>query len=175
MAEFNNKEFSTKQEKMVASQLGGYPVGLSGAGPANPGDVRTYEWLVECKTHTTPGKPIFFDIDVWKKIENEAMGVHRKPVLVVDDGSQSASSTWCLCKSFNINLSGAISVDLPVKIRKNISCKHDKLLAGLKAISKSKIHENTFYSNSIMVYEVNWGSEDVVIMPLSTFKELFEK
>lgn len=175
MVEKPTKVYSHKQEKMVADALGGYPVGLSGAGPANPGDVRTYEWLVECKTHTKPDQSILFDLEVWTKIQNEAMGIHRKPVLIVDDGSQSASRTWCLCRSANLNLSGVISVDLPVKIRKNITCKHDKLVTGLKAIAKANISDESFYSGCNVIYEVDWAAQQVAIMPLATFKELFEK
>ena len=81
----STKAFSTRQEKMVAKQLGGYPVGGSGAMPGVPGDVKTYDWLVECKTHTEPGHNILFNAKVWKKIKEEAMVMHRKPVLVVDD------------------------------------------------------------------------------------------
>lgn len=174
MAE-DTKKFSKKQEKMIANELGGYPVGMSGAGPANPGDVRTYEWLVECKTHTSPDHSILFDLSVWKKIENEAMGIHRKPVLIVDDGSQTLKKTWCLCKASSINLSGVLSTDLPGKIRKNISIKHDKLVNGLKAISKVKISEDSFYDTSNVVYETKWADEEVVVMPFTAFKEIFEK
>ena len=109
MAQLNNKEFSTKQEKLIASELGGYPVSGSGARPCAPRDVKTYEWLVECKTHTKPDQSILFDINVWKKITDEAMATHRKPVLVVDDGSQSISRTWCLWH-FNIFAFGICSV-----------------------------------------------------------------
>lgn len=174
MAE-NTKQYSKKQEKLVAKELGGYPVGLSGAGAANPGDVKTYDWLVECKTHTSPDNPIAFNLDVWKKIEAEAMGIQRKPVLIVDDGSQSASRTWCLCRASNLNLSGTIATDLPVSIRKNISCKHDKLSAGLKSVIKGKIRTDTFYGLCPVLYETTWADEEVAIMPLKTFKELFEK
>lgn len=170
----NNKIFSSKQEKMVAKELGGYQIGGSGAVPCAPGDVKTYEWLVECKTHTEPDHNIFFDLAVWKKIENEAMGMQRKPVLVVDDGSQSAKKTWCLCRQSNLNLSGVVTTDLPVKIRKNISCKHDTLSDTLKKKSKGIVVPGTsFYEH--VIYEVEWGDEFVVILPLKTFKELFEK
>lgn len=175
MAEGNTKEFSKAQEKMVANELGGYPVGLSGAGPANPGDVKTWDWLVECKTHTKPDQSIAFNLDVWEKIKKEAMGVSRKPVLVVDDGSQTKARTWCLCRSANINLYGSLSIELPMSVRKNISCKHDKLLDGLKAMTKADIQGNTFYGSSYIVYETNWAGEDVTIMPLATFKELFDR
>ena len=165
------KFYSIKQEKLVAKELGGYPIGGSGAAPGVPGDVRTYDWLVECKTHTSPDHSIAFNLDVWKKIEDEAMAMHRKPVLIVDDGSQTASRTWCLCRANNINLRATISTALPSQIKKNISFKHDKLTEVLKASTKRYI--GAFYENAI--YETEWGGETVVVMPLSTFKELFEQ
>ena len=165
------KVFSSKQEKMVADVLGGYPIGGSGAFAGAPGDVKTYDWLVECKTHTEPDQNIFFDLAVWKKIENEAMAMHRRPVLIVDDGSQKENKTWCLCRASNINLSAIISVDLPIKIRKNITCKHDKLVESLNANSKRYLGQ--FYEAA--VYAAEWDNEEVVICPLTTFKELFEK
>lgn len=175
MSEVNTKEFSKKQEKMIAKELGGYPVGLSGAGAANPGDVRTYEWLVECKTHTSPDHSILFDLDVWKKIQQEAFGFQRKPVLIVDDGSQSIDKTWCLCRSDNLNLSGVIAVSLPMSVRKNITCRHEKLEKGLKEAIKGKIEENTFFYNCQVVYETEWAGKDVTVMPFKVFKELFDK
>ena len=138
--------------------------------PCAPGDVKTYDWLIECKTHAEPDKPILFNLDVWKKIENEAMGMQRKPVLIVDDGSQSINKTWCLCRASNINLRATISTQLPMTIRKNISCKHDKLESALKQQTKGAIGE--FYTNA--VFEVNWGDEEVVVLPFCVFKEIFE-
>lgn len=168
----NMKEFSNRQEKMVADALGGYKIGGSGAMPTAPGDVKTYDWLVECKTHATSDRPIFFSADVWKKINDEAMATHRKPVLIVDDGSQKANRTWCLCHSKNLNLSGVMLTDLPVTIRKNISCKHDKLKSDLDA--KTKQYSGGFFYH-YTIYEVEWEGSAVSIMPLSVFKELFEK
>lgn len=171
MEEQSKKYYSGKQEKMVADALGGYVVGGSGARPTNPGDVKTYEWLVECKTHTTPDHTIFFDSDVWKKICNEAMATHRKPVLVVDDGSQKLKKTWCLCFAKNLNGGNMIVVDFPNAIRKNISCKHEKLAETLKQASKRYIGE--FYESA--AYEVRWMEEDVCILPLELFKEILDK
>lgn len=173
MAELNNKQFSEKQEKLIASELGGYQISGSGSRPFAPGDVKTYEWLIECKTHTKPDQNILFDINVWKKIEDEAMATQRKPVLVVDDGSQSVSRTWCLCRANNINLTGFITLELPMKIRKNITCKHDKLVKGLKDGSKGLVFSEGFYQDA--VYETHWGDEDVLVMPFKIFKELFEQ
>ena len=171
MAESNMKEFSSRQEKLVADALGGYQIGGSGAMPTAPGDVKTYDWLVECKTHTTPDHPIFFDEDVWKKINNEAMGTSRKPVLVVDDGSQKLEKTWCLCNSRNLNLSSTVTIDLPCAIRKNISCKHGKLAEAIKKTAETALV--SFYDS--VAFELTWGESEICIMPFNTFKELFEK
>ena len=170
MSEKPTKFYSNKQEKIVAAALGGYKIGGSGAMPGSPGDVKTYDWLVECKTHTTPGKPIFFDINVWSKIKQEAAATYRKPVLVVDDGSQSEKKTWCLCKSSDLNLASMISVSFPVTIRKNISVKHDKLAEALKS---SERYLGEFYKGGVL--EVSWDGEDVCVLPLSLFKEIFEQ
>ena len=168
----NKKKVSAKQEKMVADALGGYVVGMSGAAPANPGDVKTYDWLIECKTHTTPDHPIFFDIGVWSKICTEAMAMHRKPLLVVDDGSQRIGQTWCLCNSKNLNLTRVIVTDIPVSIRKNISCKHDKLKSALEKNTKRYLGE--FYEGAAFEVE-GWAKDPVCILPLELFKELMDK
>ena len=167
----DTKQYSNKQEKMIAKELGGYQVGMSGAAPANPGDVKTYEWLIECKTHCEPDQNIFFDLNVWNKIKNEAMGMCRKPVLIVDDGSQRAENTWCLCKASNLNLTAIMTADLPVKIRKNISCKNEKLMKSL--VDQTARYIGAFYQDG--VFEVDWNNEKVIICPLNTFKELFER
>lgn len=167
----STKKFSDKQEKMIAKELGGYQVGMSGAAPGTPGDVKTYEWLIECKTHTTPDHSIVFNTDVWKKIKDEAMAMHRKPVLIVDDGSQTANKTWCLCRAANLKLASTISCDLPIKIRKNISCSSDKLAEALKIAGK--LYVGAFYEG--VVFELTWEGDNVVILPLKLFKELFER
>lgn len=45
--------YSNRQEKAVAKKLGGRQVANSGATAFSKGDVRTDEWLIECKTVTT--------------------------------------------------------------------------------------------------------------------------
>ena len=166
----STKTYSSRQEKLIAKVLEGKVVTGSGARPVDPGDVKSYEWLAECKTHTEPGHTIFFDINVWKKICNEAEGIHRKPVLIVDDGSQKEKYTWCLCRPFNVNLTHVLVLDLPVSVRKNISAKHDKLESTLTSVTKTYLGE--FYTGGC--YSVNWEGEEVCILPLSTFKEVLD-
>ena len=91
-----NRYFSDKQERQIASELGWSVVVGSGARHLYPGDVRSVEWLGECKTHATSNKPILFDMKVWDKISKEAAARQRYPVLFVDDGSQTLSKTWCM-------------------------------------------------------------------------------
>lgn len=166
----STKSFSTKQEKMIAKVLDGKVVPASGARHVDPGDVKSYEWLAECKTHTEPGHTIFFDAKVWRKICDEAMALHRKPVLIVDDGSQKEKTTWCLCQPFNIDCSHLLVLDFPVAIKKNISAKHDKLNEIMQTSTKSYLGE--FYIGSY--YEVNWEGKGLAILPLSTFKEVLD-
>ena len=164
----STKVFSAKQEKLVAEILGGKVVVGSGSRPVDPGDVKSYDWLAECKTHVEPGHTIFFDSAVWAKICKEADGTHRKPVLIVDDGSQKEVNTWCLCKPFNIDCSHLLSIDYPFPIRKNISARNDKLKSILDSTIKSYLGE--FYIGGY--YEVEWEGQIVAVMPISTFKEV---
>ena len=164
------KEFSTKQEKLIASLLDGKVVPASGARPTNPGDVSSWEWLAECKTHVEPGHTIMFNHDVWKKICDEAMAVHRKPVLIVDNGSQKEKFTWCLCRPFNIDRSRLLELDFPVAVKKNASAKHDKLNDVMTTAIKPYV--GAFYIGGY--YSLKWDDEDVVILPLSTFKEVLD-
>lgn len=166
----NTKVFSSKHENLIASILGGNVVPGSGARPVTPGDVKADEWLAECKTHETPGHTIFFDINVWKKICDEAMAVHRKPVLIVDDGSQKEEFNWCLCRMINIEQANYLTVDFPFAIKKNISAKHDKLKQFLE--DKTKRYIGEFFQGGF--YSVDWAGEKLAIIPLSLFKEVIK-
>ena len=99
------------------------------------------------------------------------MAIHRKPVLVVDDGSQDERKTWCLCRAANLNLSSYVSVSFPVSVRKNISCSHDLMRDSLKGGTAP--YSGSFYEGG--VFELNWNGTDVVVLPLVIFKEIFEK
>lgn len=164
------KVYSDKQEKLVASILNGNVVPGSGSRPTVPGDVKSENWLAECKTHVEPGHNIFFDLNVWKKISDEAMALHRLPVLVVDDGSQKERHTWCLCRSCNIYKGNLMIVPFPVTVRKNISCKEDKLN---EALSQAKKWLGGLYIGAC--FEFSWNEEDICILPITTFKEVYDK
>lgn len=69
--------YSNRQEKAVAKKIGGKQIANSGATAFSKGDVRTDEWLVECKTTTCSGKSSFSIKKEWldkNKEEAFAMG-----------------------------------------------------------------------------------------------------
>ena len=64
------KYHSNKQEKRVADELGGKTVIGSGSLWGAKGDVRTEDYLIECKTTKKTSYPL--SADTWLKIEREA-------------------------------------------------------------------------------------------------------
>lgn len=164
------KFYSEKQEKAVADALGWSAIGGSGAAPCAPGDVKSDEWLCECKTHASEHR-IFFDKDVWVKIKEEAYSTRRKPVLIVDDGSQDLKHTWCLCNKNSINLTSLLTIDLPYAVRKNISFDDSKAKEFLKVSGKPYIGE-CFID---IIFSLNWADSEILVMPFSSFKELHSR
>ena len=96
MSDKPTKYYSSLQEKMIADYLGWSVVTASGARHFEPGDIKSSEWLAECKTHTKETDNVVIDKEVWKKIANEARGKMRKPVLFVDNGTQELKNTWAI-------------------------------------------------------------------------------
>ena len=114
------KTYSTRQEKMIARYLGWEVVSASGARSFCPGDVRSADWLGECKTHMRPQDRVVVELSVWNKIQEEARSVFKAPVLFVDDGTQKADHTWCVFDYIKW-ASGKVSVFNPnLQIRKNL-------------------------------------------------------
>lgn len=144
----NKKQFSNKQEKNVADALGWSVVSGSGARLTEVGDVRSDEWLCECKTHTTPNHAISFNLNVWAKLRNEAAAKFKYPVLIVDDGSQSLDRTWCM---FRLNVFDLVKddiavVSLPMQRAININFKYDELLTqvGTKRRIYTCLYDSVF-------------------------------
>lgn len=159
------KDFSSRQEALLASSLGWDVVTGSGARPCVPGDIQNDAWLGECKTHVTAGQKIFFDLDVWKKITAEADAKHRSPALLVDDGSQNTSSTWVLCRQVSADTSTMAMCDPCFNVRKNISFDHDKATTYLKSLYKTGGGIVFDY----ICFELTWNNENVLVMPFDTF------
>lgn len=157
------KDYSSKQEKSIASYLGWSVVSGSGARPCHPGDIISDDWLGECKTHISADNSIFFSSDVWKKICDEAIFQHRTPVLFTDDGSQNLKKTWCIINHFSLDDDWNI-VPLGKKFKSNISMKHEdlqKLYPSDEIISGSR---------DKVCYSVDLKGAKVVILPISLFR-----
>lgn len=151
------KDYSIKQEKLIAEYLGWKCVVASGARACHPGDIKNDTWLGECKTHVTTGNRIKFIYKEWAKICEEAMSKFRFPVLFVDDGSQKEVATWCMVNA------KVIAVDDQPTIE--------------QVVAKSSL----FVSEAMMaecdqsldkMLKFNFNGDTVLVMRLATFKDL---
>lgn len=69
--------FSSRQEKAVAKAVGGKQTANSGATMFSKGDVRTKDWLIECKTKTSPSSSISIKREWIEKNEEEAFAMQK--------------------------------------------------------------------------------------------------
>lgn len=69
--------YSNRQEKAVAKAVGGKQVSNSGATAFSKGDVRTADWLIECKTCTTERKSFSIKKDWLDKNREEAFAMNK--------------------------------------------------------------------------------------------------
>lgn len=149
----SNKTYSDKQEKMIADYLDWKQVSGSGARPHAAGDIEGDTWLGECKTHTSSGNKILFDIKVWNKIVDEASSKFKSPAYFVDDGSQKISRTWVMFMSTQLSSLYTV-VDYPYKINNTTTFQHSEM--------KVKTPDMT-------VYKLHFGNYDVMISSIETF------
>lgn len=156
----SSKDFSSKQEKKIASYLGWDVVTGSGARNLHPGDIQSDEWLGECKTHVTPGHKIVFYSSVWKKIVDEAVSKYRFPALFVDDGSQKLDNTWVL---FN-TLPGCKYklCDYPYSVKTNISFKSLDMMKHKSKLGKEYV-----------IYKLKWKSYNNRVVYITSLKDFF--
>lgn len=69
--------YSNKQEKKVAKAVGGRQVSNSGATAFAKGDVKTSQWLIECKTCTTEKKSFSIKKEWLQKNKEEMFAMNR--------------------------------------------------------------------------------------------------
>lgn len=69
--------YSAKQEKAVAKAIGGTQTPNSGATPWQKGDITTDQFLIECKTKTSPSNSISIKKEWLDKNEAEAIFVGK--------------------------------------------------------------------------------------------------
>ncbi len=76
--------YSNRQEKQVAKEVGGRKTANSGATKWSKGDVTTDEWLLECKTVTSPRNSFSVKKEWIEKNREEAfqMGKHHSAVVI---------------------------------------------------------------------------------------------
>lgn len=159
------KLYSNKQEKMIAEYLGWETVAASGARDFCPGDVRSADWLGECKTHVGIRDRILVDAKVWAKIEQEAMSVFKKPVLFVDDGTQKADHTWCVLDFHKVCEDKVKTFDPNFKSRVNLIFKHSILFPAYNMVKRN--------SDKPVVATFQLQEKSLGIMSLYDFNELF--
>lgn len=163
----STKDYSSLQEKKIARLLGWSVVAASGARRFHPGDIRSDEWLGECKTHVTAGSKIVFKTDVWNKLVEEAKSEFKFPVYISDDGSQEISRTWCM---FN-----PVAFQLPATSSStDVSLQTIPTLSGKASISF--IHEDMMktyqqFASSFPYIVVYLGSRRLALMPIVPFSK----
>lgn len=122
------KYYSTTQERRIADFFGWKTVSASGARPFHPGDVRSDQWLAECKTHIKEIDRLTVSKSVWRKLANEARSLHKLPVLFIDNGTQKIDDTWAVVFSRCIDDKGFETVTGPmVDSEGQLSFRHSDL------------------------------------------------
>ena len=164
----NNKFYSDRQEKMIANYLGWKQVVGSGSRPFIPGDVSTFNWLGECKTHNTEKPTIVFLKSHWLKICEESAAKHRFPVLFKDNGTQLAENTWVM---FPLSMISPEIVNIIDGLHN--SSKGENTLTFNLADSK-QLYSQQAIAARLNVFTINWGSRDIAIVPLSVFRDFLE-
>ena len=168
MAQKNNKYFSNKQESMIADYLGWGQVTGSGARPFAPGDVNSYQWLGECKTHDTERANIVFLKRHWFKICEEAWSKSRYPVLFVDNGTQTSQNTWVMT---TLSMFDPSRTNVIEGLR-NTSTKGNSLTFDIS--SATALHKSGSLSDKFNVFKLHWD-KDLAVMPLSTFRDFIQE
>ena len=73
----NTRYFSNKQEKHVAKAVGGKQTANSGCIMFSKGDVTLSDWLLECKTKTSPSQSISIKKEWLDKNEEEEFSMNK--------------------------------------------------------------------------------------------------
>ena len=154
---------------MVAKYMGWQVVSGSGSKPIEPGDVKNYNFLVECKTHTEEQENIVFYKKHWVKISEEARAKHKYPVLVVDNGTQKSNDTWVMIPK------RMLSGDTIFRIYGLVNtAKSDSTVTFKHSVAKS-LYKLGHQDNHINYFPEWCNNEQVAIMPLDEFREFCQE
>lgn len=163
-----NKVFSAKQEKMVADFMGWKVVTGSGSRPFTPGDVSSYNFLVECKTHVEEQDKVVFYKKHWAKISEEARAKNRYPVLIVDNGTQKAKDTWVMIPKHL----------LPEKVFKIFglvnTARSDSTIT-FNHLTAQSLYKSGYNAEKINYFPEWCNDEQIAIMSLDEFRKLYQQ
>lgn len=161
------KYFSSKQEHTIADYLGWSVVVGSGARDFHPGDIISEDFLGECKTHTAPKNKITITKSVWCKIQMEAESKFKRPVLFVDDGTQSIKNTWCVIPARFM----PPDFDELVSLLDSTLLHESKTIITFNHVDMVKIMKDAHVYNTVVPLEIN--DMKLLLMSLQTFKHIF--
>ena len=77
MVKYSTRHYSTNQEKQVAKRIGGKRTSNSGATLFSKGDIKTKDFLIECKTVTKEQKSFSIKKDWITKLKEEAFAMGK--------------------------------------------------------------------------------------------------
>ena len=160
-----NKVYSSKQEKMVADYMGWKVVTGSGSRPFRPGDIDSYNILVECKTHTEEQNNIVFYKKHWIKISEEAQSKHKYPILVVDNGTQLAKNTWVMLPKRLLTDDSSL-----FRIFGLVNTARSDSTVTFNHSVATALYKSGYTENKINYFPEWCNGEQVAIMPLNEFK-----
>ena len=163
------KFYSDRQETAVAKYLGWKRVAASGARPFNKGDVQSDRWLCECKTHTAVCNDYKISFSVWRKLLRESTSCMRRPVLIVDTGTQKIEDQCVIIPMTFYDLDYELKMYDP--IIDNESDFH--IRQNEKSFSFSSSVTSVLLKKKYCI-RVKFNDIDVVIMPIEFFKELVD-
>jgi len=162
-----NKEASAKQEKLVADYMGWHVVSGSGARPFKPGDVNNEHYLAECKTHVNEQTNIVFYKKHWDKIAIESSSVHKRPVLITDNGTQNSSHTWVAIHWKTLPENCHIILGL------NNTSRSENTIT-FNAYEAAMNYKQGYQDSDINYFIEKFGKDELAIMPLSEFKKFYQ-
>lgn len=125
---------SVKQEKRVASELRGNTVIASGSLWGSKGDVRSEDFLVECKT--TEKSFYSLTLSTWLKIRTEAIkdGL-RLPAMCID--LENGGSRFAVLEKGVLSVEDAETFDVVVTSKKSFRIKTDTAPMFISFTSRS--------------------------------------
>ena len=95
--------YSSKQENIVAKDIGGKTTSNSGATPFDKGDISTDKFLIECKTKTSNSDSISIKKEWLEKLKDEALFMKKEhEALIFNFGPDSKNYAIIDIELFNL-------------------------------------------------------------------------